>query len=182
MNAAAGTSSVADLMASLTAHGIPNEFTNTGGGCMAIQVDLPHSHGYLLITDTEGPLSAAALDSDEDRTGWWVGAYGADGYSRQGLPDGDPALYEGADLDDLDAVVAAVKADWDGHQAPAPLTWVVVTQHADGTVTDVELLDEAPRWDGSDLPVGTTQLVRAGHINGGDTSHEATIHGTRAGD
>lgn len=38
-----------------------------------------------------------------------------------------------------------------------------------GMVVDVEVLEGPPQWGGEDLPVGVTQIVRRGYVNGGDT-------------
>lgn len=59
------------------------------------------------------------------------------------------------------------------------LVYVVVTiDDATGAIADMELLDSAPRWDGNDLPVGFTQVVRSGYVNGGDSIEERVIVGT----
>lgn len=56
------------------------------------------------------------------------------------------------------------------------LTYVVISVE-NNQITDAELLDEAPTYSGVNIPTGIVQYVRAGYVNGGDTSPERTIVG-----
>lgn len=75
------TSSVQALMDWLNSRlpeGTEAEWTFTGGGCYAITVPLADG-GELMISDVEGPLTERDLDSDDERYGWCVGRYDAEG-------------------------------------------------------------------------------------------------------
>ncbi|CAM4361277.1 hypothetical protein NONI108955_22625 [Nocardia ninae] len=63
----------ADALQLLAAHGYDACITDTGGGCLAIEVG-PIANSQLLITDPEGPL----CDMRKDQTGWAIGFYGED--------------------------------------------------------------------------------------------------------
>lgn len=59
------------------------------------------------------------------------------------------------------------------------LVYIVIdTDAATGAITDAEILTSKPTWGASDVPTGTVEHVRAGHLNGGDTSAERTLVGT----
>ena len=65
-----GAGEYADVTGALGALGLPATFTQTGGMCAAIEVQL--EAGYtLLITDAEDTLSWCRAD----QSGWWVGLY-----------------------------------------------------------------------------------------------------------
>lgn len=55
---------------------------------------------------------------------------------------------------------------------------VISTDTQTGEITDTELLDGEPTWGPQEIPVGTTQTVCAGYLNGGDTSAVWSIVGT----
>ena len=69
----AGAEQYADVLAHLTAQGLPTLFTQTGGMCAALQAQLDNGQ-TLLITDEDDSLS---WDRREQR-GWAVGRYGRD--------------------------------------------------------------------------------------------------------
>lgn len=65
-----GAAQYADVIETLSARGLPSEFTQTGGMCAAIMVTLEVGY-YLLLTDCDDTL---AWSRDEHR-GWCVGLY-----------------------------------------------------------------------------------------------------------
>lgn len=80
-----------DVIAHLGDAGLPARFTQTGGMCAALQVDLPDGR-YLLICDADDTLSWERAD----HSGWSVGLYPPeDQYTGEPLeylqdPDGSP--------------------------------------------------------------------------------------------
>lgn len=84
-----GAEQYRDVLTRLEAEGLPATFTQTGGMCAAIEVQLETGH-TLLITDAEDTLSWARAEHE----GWGVGLYepgeDSDGAMAFGqVPDGD---------------------------------------------------------------------------------------------
>ena len=69
----AGAEEYGDVVAHLTAQGLPTVFTQTGGMCAALQVQLDNGQ-TLLITDEDDSLSW----NRQHQRGWAVGRYGRD--------------------------------------------------------------------------------------------------------
>ena len=67
-----GAGQYADVLAALEDKGLPATFTQTGGMCAAIEVQLETGR-RLLITDAEDTLSWARVEHE----GWGVGLYPA---------------------------------------------------------------------------------------------------------
>jgi hypothetical protein len=88
----AGARAYADILAALSAAGFPATFTQTGGMCAALEIQLEAGH-TILITDAEDTLAW----SRADHSGWGVGLY----------PPGD----------DWDDAVAYVQVDGSGASA-----------------------------------------------------------------
>lgn len=65
-----GAAQYADVLALLSSEGLPATFTQTGGMCAAIEVQLETGQ-TLLITDAEDSLSWVRAE----QTGWGVGLY-----------------------------------------------------------------------------------------------------------
>lgn len=65
-----GADQYADVLAALGEKGLPAPFTQTGGMCAAIEVQLETGH-TLLVTDAEDSLGWARAEHD----GWGVGLY-----------------------------------------------------------------------------------------------------------
>jgi len=65
-----GAAQYADILDLLNEHGLPAVFTQTGGMCAAIEVQLENGN-TLLVTDAEDSLSWARAE----HTGWGVGLY-----------------------------------------------------------------------------------------------------------
>lgn len=89
-----------------TPEGADARWTNTGGGCMAIEI---YGDGWeVLATDERGPLTDLDLESDDARTGWCVGHSwrAADGTWVQD----EELLLRTDDLLDVDAVAAVMVA------------------------------------------------------------------------
>ena len=118
--------SVETLMDELGDRGIEALWYHTGGGNFAILVPLPNEVGELLITDYDGPLSAADRESDHVRMGWCVGQYDRFGEPFKGT-EYDHYLYQSPAEDDpeyvgpwvdidkvVETVVTAVERAW-GH-------------------------------------------------------------------
>lgn len=81
-------------------------FTQTGGGCLAIEILFPGDPDrHLLLTDEEGPLPFEASDV----TGWHLGYYGpenafGDSCHPEEFGDRDYASCKGTDLDEIAAL------------------------------------------------------------------------------
>lgn len=65
-----GAEQYRDVLGRLEAEGLPAHFTQTGGMCAALEVQLETGH-TLLITDAEDALSWARVEHE----GWGVGLY-----------------------------------------------------------------------------------------------------------
>lgn len=65
-----GARQYTDVLATLREHGLPAEFTQTGGMCAALEVQLENGN-TLLITDADDYLSWARAE----HAGWGVGLY-----------------------------------------------------------------------------------------------------------
>lgn len=93
----AGARAYADVLAALNAAGFPASFTQTGGMCAALEIQLEAGH-TILVTDAEDTLSW----SRAEHCGWGVGLY----------PPGDdwdePLAYVQVDASDAPALLAAV--------------------------------------------------------------------------
>lgn len=95
-----GAAQYADVLAALEEKGLPVTFTQTGGMCAAIEVQLETGR-TLLITDAEDTLSWARVEHE----GWAVGLYAAGDDS-----DGPLAFdqTEGSDVASLVDLIGAV--------------------------------------------------------------------------
>lgn len=80
---------VRDLIARLRAAGVDAEWTNTGGGCMAVAVwrDATHTDYRILVTDRDDVFAGGDLDSDT-----WVGGFFVQAYDDAEEPI-EPELY-----------------------------------------------------------------------------------------
>lgn len=65
-----GADQYRDVLARLESEGLPAHFTQTGGMCAAIEIQLETGH-TLLVTDAEDTLSWARAE----HAGWGVGLY-----------------------------------------------------------------------------------------------------------
>lgn len=93
-----GARQYADVLDSLHEQGLPAEFTQTGGMCAALEVQLENGH-TLLITDAEDHLSW----SRAEHAGWGVGLYAA-GEHTEG-----PLAWGQVDADDTAALLTLVQ-------------------------------------------------------------------------
>lgn len=89
-------SKVRDLMTALAELDAgPVTFTDTGGGCFAVRIDLGRDWSGILVTREGDDFAADDLDSDEYVTGcWYVDRYDVNGESvtdERGLATGDTA-------------------------------------------------------------------------------------------
>jgi hypothetical protein len=66
----AGAREYTDVLAALNAAGYPATFTQTGGMCAAIEIQLESGH-TILVTDAEDTLAWQRIDHH----GWGVGLY-----------------------------------------------------------------------------------------------------------
>ena len=92
-----GAAQYRDVLDRLEEEGLPATFTQTGGMCAAIKVQLETGH-TLLITDAEDHLSWARVEHE----GWWVGLYEPGEHS-----DG-PLAYGQVDGGDIAALLPLV--------------------------------------------------------------------------
>ena len=90
-----GAAQYADVTAALASAGLPAEFTQTGGMCAALVVQLEAGH-YLLLTDAEDTLSWNRFE----HSGWWVGLCTGDG--------GEVVRDAQTDADDFGALLATI--------------------------------------------------------------------------
>lgn len=94
----AGARAYGDVLAALSSAGFPAAFTQTGGMCAALEIQLEAGH-TILVTDAEDTLSW----SRTDHRGWGVGLY----------PPGDgcdgPLAYVQVDACDIPALLSAVR-------------------------------------------------------------------------
>lgn len=93
-----GARQYADVLDTLREHGLPAEFTQTGGMCAALEVQLENGH-TLLITDADDYLSWARAEHD----GWAVGLYEA------GDRNDGPIAFGQVDGSDTTALVGLVR-------------------------------------------------------------------------
>ena len=93
-----GARQYADVLDTLSEHGLPAEFTQTGGMCAALEVHLENGH-ILLITDADDYLSWVRADHD----GWAVGLYEA------GDRNDGPIAFGQVDRSDTAALVGLVR-------------------------------------------------------------------------
>jgi hypothetical protein len=92
-----GAAQYADVLAVLEEKGLPATFTQTGGMCAAIEIQLETGH-TLLVTDAEDSLSWARVEHE----GWGVGMYGPEEQSEGALAFGQ------AEAGDTDALLVLV--------------------------------------------------------------------------
>lgn len=93
----AGTRAYGDVLAALSGAGFPASFTQTGGMCAALEIQLEAGH-TILVTDADNTLS---WSRDEHR-GWGVGLYAP------GDDWDEPLAYVQVDASDTQALLAAV--------------------------------------------------------------------------
>lgn len=92
-----GAEQYRDVLTLLEEEGLPAAFTQTGGMCAAIEVQLETGH-TLLITDADDTLSWARAE----HVGWGVGLYERDN-------DGNlPIAFAQTDASDLDSLLKLV--------------------------------------------------------------------------
>ncbi|MDN5803026.1 MAG: hypothetical protein L0H26_00305 [Microlunatus sp.] len=89
-----GAGQYADVLGALEEKGLPATFTQTGGMCAAIEVQLETGR-TLLITDAEDTLSWARVEHE----GWGVGLYPA------GDDHDGPLAFEQIESSDLPALL-----------------------------------------------------------------------------
>lgn len=95
-----GAAQYADVLAALEAKGLPSTFTQTGGMCAAIEVQLETGH-TLLITDAEDSLAWARAEHE----GWGVGLYPPGEHADGALAYGEMVL---GDVDSLLGLVGDI--------------------------------------------------------------------------
>ena len=93
-----GARQYADVLDTLHEHGLPAEFTQTGGMCAALEVQLETGH-TLLITDADDYLSWARAE----HAGWAVGLFEA------GERDDGPIAFGQVEGSDTATLVALVR-------------------------------------------------------------------------
>ncbi len=92
-----GADQYSDVLKRLNDEGLPASFTQTGGMCAAIEVQLETGR-TLLITDAEDNLSWARAEHE----GWWVGLY------EPGEHSNGPLAYKQVESGDTEALLALV--------------------------------------------------------------------------
>lgn len=103
-----GAAQYADVLAALEEKGLPATFTQTGGMCAAIEVQLETGR-TLLITDAEDTLSWARVEHE----GWGVGLYPA------GEGNDGPLAFDQTEGSDMAALFDLIGAVMFGSGRPA---------------------------------------------------------------